>query len=160
MAGSSIKSGIQFESYKIDNISFNLVPEVAVLVKKVYANCEVKYQFSFRDALRFKEASKVSYVTGLKIDLIIYDKDENKQIATGSFVITGFFSSTGEFSKETEDNLIKFQAPTILFPYIRASISLILSTAGFSTVFLPLINVAEMAKSLNLKIEDASVEKK
>lgn len=159
MSRSCITSGIQFESYKIDNISFSLVPEVSVLLKKVHSNCEIKYQFSFRNALRLKEPSKTSYITGLKIDLIIYDKDVNKQIATGSFVITGFFSSTGEFSKETEENLIKLQAPTILFPYIRASISLLLSTAGFSAVFLPLINVAEMAKSLDLKIENAIIEK-
>lgn len=160
MAGSSINSGIQFESYKIDNISFSLVPEVSILLKKVHSNCEVQYQFSFRNALRVKEASKVSYITGLKIDLLIHDKDLNRQIATGSFVITGFFSSTGEFSKETEEKLIKVQAPTILFPYIRASISLILSTAGFSTVILPLINVAKAASSLNLKIDDVPIEKK
>ncbi len=65
MAGSSIKSEIQFESYKLDSISFNLVPEVTVLAKKEHANCEVRYQFAFRHALRFKEAAKTSYVTGL-----------------------------------------------------------------------------------------------
>ncbi len=157
MAGSSIKSEIQFESYKLDSISFNLVPEVTVLAKKEHANCEVRYQFAFRHALRFKEAAKTSYVTGLKIDLSIFDKDLNMQIATGSFVITGLFSSTGQFTKEIEEQLIKLQAPTILFPYIRASISLILTSAGFSTIILPLINVAETAKSLNLKIEDAPV---
>lgn len=155
MAESSINSGIQFESYKLDNISFSMITEVDILAKKQYPNCEIKYQFAFRNALRLKKTDRVLYVTGLKIDLMIFDKDTSKQIATGSFVITGLFSSTGDFSKEVEENLIKFQAPTILFPYIRASISLILTTAGFSGVILPLINVTEAAKSLNLEIEDA-----
>lgn len=155
-----MKSGIQFESYKLDDILFQLVPEVNILAKKQYSNCEIKYQFAFRNALRLKEDIKISYVTGLKIDLTVFDKDLNKQIASGSFVITGLFSSTGEFSKEIEEKLIKYQAPTILFPYIRSSISLILATAGFSTIILPLINVAEAAKSLNLKIEDVPITTK
>lgn len=157
MGGSSIESGIQFESYKLDNISFQLVPEVSILAKKEHSNCKIEYKFSFRNALRLKNPDKVLYVTGLKIDLSIFDKDLDKQIATGSFVITGLFSSKGEFSKETEENLIKLQAPTILFPYIRASISLILTTAGFSSVILPLINVANTAKALDLKIDEVPI---
>lgn len=158
MADSSIKSGIQFESYKIDKVSLELVPEVGILTKKNHSDCEIKYQFGFRDAMRFKKGDSVSYVTGLKVMLTIFDKELNKDIASGEFVITGVFSSTGELEKNIEETLIKVQAPTILFPYVRSAITMMLTTAGFSTIIMPLVNVAAIAKTLSIKIEDANMK--
>ena len=158
MADSSIKSGIQFESYKIDKVSLELVPEVGILTKKNHSDCEIKYQFGFRDAMRFKKGDSVSYVTGLKVMLTIFDKKLNKDIASGEFVITGVFSSTGEVEKNIEETLIKVQAPAILFPYVRSAITMMLTTAGFSTIIMPLVNVAAIAKTLSIKIEDANMK--
>ena len=158
MADSSIKSGIQFESYKIDKVSLELVPEVGILTKKNHSDCEIKYQFGFRDAMRFKKGDSVFYVTGLKVMLTIFDKKLNKDIASGEFVITGVFSSTGELEKNIEETLIKVQAPTILFPYVRSAITMMLTTAGFSTIIMPLVNVAAIAKTLSIKIEDANMK--
>lgn len=160
MGNSGIKSGIQFESYKLDNVSFEMIPEVSILSKKEYSKCEIKYRFAFRNALRLKKNNKTLYITGLKIDLSIFDKELDKDIANGAFVISGIFSSSGELDKDVEEKLIKCQAPTILFPYIRASITTLLSMAGFSTIILPLINVANAAESLDLKIEDIEIKEK
>ena len=155
MSDSSIKSGIQLESYKLDKVSLNVVQEVGILSKKNHSNCEIKYQFSFRDALRLKNQNDTSYVTGLRLTLTIFDKDLKREIADGEFVITGLFSATGEFDSKTEENLIKIQAPAILFPYMRAAITLILNTAGFTTIILPLVNIAAIAKTVKLTIEDS-----
>lgn len=158
MGESSIRSGIQFDSYKIDKVVFELVPETGVLAKKNHSDCEVKYQFGFRDALRFKKGDLVSYVTGLRVMLSIFDKEMGKDIASGEFIITGLFSSTGELNKDVEETLIKVQAPTILFPYVRSAITMTLTTAGFSTIILPLVNVAAIAKTLSIKIDNADMK--
>lgn len=158
MSDSSIKSGIQLESYKLDKVSLNVVQEVGILSKKSHSNCEIKYQFSFRDALRLKNQNGFSYVTGLRLTLTIFDKDLNRDIADGEFIITGLFSATGEFDSKTEENIIKIQAPAILFPYMRAAITLLLNTAGFSTIIMPLVNVAAMSKTLSIKINDANMK--
>ena len=53
-----------------------------------------------------------------------------------------------------EDKIIKIQAPAILFPYLRASVTSVLLNAGFSQIQMPLINVNELASNFELTIED------
>lgn len=70
-------------------------------------------------------------------------------------LLQDFFSSLGKFTKDVEEKIIKYQCPTILFPYIRAAISFTLSSAGFSTIVLPVINVNAAAKGANIKIVES-----
>ena len=149
---SGVTSGIQFISYKLDKIDFSVTPELGILVQKDYSDCEPVFEFAFRDAFKFKGDGEDSYVTGIQIKLEIKNKNDGKVVANGLFVITGFFTSLGEFTKEIEQKIIKYQCPTILFPYIRASISFTLSAAGFSTIVLPIINVNAAAQNADIKI--------
>lgn len=149
---SSITSGIQFISFKMDKIDFSVTPELGVLTQRDHSDCEPTFEFAFRDAFKFHGNEADSYVTGIQVKLTIKNKNDGKEIARGLFVITGFFTSLGKFSKEVEESIVKYQCPTILFPYIRASISFTLSSAGFSTIVLPVINVSAAAKNANIKI--------
>lgn len=153
MAKSSIKSGIQLESYKVDKINFSCLEEIGVLAEKQFSNCNISWQFSFRNAKKISDNEKIFYITGLKINIVIKDIAMQRDIANGEFVITGLFLANGDFDKNTEENLIKHQCPALLFPYIRSAITMVLMNAGFSTIILPIVNVNVMAKDLNLKIE-------
>lgn len=155
---SSIRSGFQMESYKVDKIDFSTTQDIETLVLKT-SDFDVNYTFGFRDTLRFKNiADKIAYVTGLKISVSIVSKSEDKkEFAKGDFIINGLFYGIGTLSEEQELQLAKYQAPTILFPYARAVISQTLYNAGFSIPVMPLLNVAEMAKKSNVKVIDMDV---
>ena len=153
MASGSVKAGMQLETYKIDHMEFNVKETLGILASNSHTDCFVNFRFSFRDVYTYKVAEKISYVTGLKIDLTIASKqNQDEPIATGSFVITGLFYTTDELDKAIEEKLLKFQAPAILFPYLRAAISFMITSAGFSTIILPLVNVNAAAQSMELKI--------
>lgn len=154
MSDSSIKSGIQFESFKIDSINFSVTPEVSVLASTEHSNCGVDFSFSFRDVFRFSNQEKVLYVTGLKVSLKVYNAETKKELAKGDFTITGLFSSRNVLDKDVEQNLVKCQGPALLFPYVRASITHTLTEAGFSTIVMPLVNINAMATNADVKIID------
>lgn len=148
----SIKSGIQFVSFKMDKIDFEVVQNLGVLSKRDHSDCEIAFDFGFRDALKFKKENHDDYVTGVQIQLSIKSKTNNQDIAHGTFVITGLFSSIGTLDKTYEEKIVKYQCPAILFPYIRAAISFTLSSAGFSTIVMPIVNVNAAAQDIDIKI--------
>lgn len=153
MASSSVKAGIQLESYKIDHMEFDVKETLGVLASNSHTDCSVGFKFAFRNVYKYKIDEKIYYVTGLKIDLTLASKQNpDNSIATGSFIITGLFYTTDELDKEIEEKLLKFQAPAILFPYLRAAISFTITSAGFSTIILPLVNVNKAAQAIDLKI--------
>lgn len=153
MASGSVKAGMQLETYKIDHIEFNVEESLSILASNSHSDCSVKFRFSFRDIYKYNQPDKTVYVNGLKVDLEIYSKEDAfKALATGTFVITGLFSTTNELEKDVEEKLLKFQAPAILFPYVRAAISFTITSAGFSTIIMPLVNVNAAAQSIDLKI--------
>ncbi len=149
---SSVTSSVQFISYKMDKIDFSVKQELGVLTQREHSDCEPYFEFGFRDAFKFPGKEVDSYVTGLQVKLTIKNKSNEKEIAQGLFVITGFFTSLGKFTKEIEEKIVKYQCPAILFPFIRASISFTLSAAGFSTIVLPIVNVNAAAQNVNIKI--------
>lgn len=153
MAASGVKASMQLETYKIDHMEFNVKETLGILASNSHVDCEVNFKFAFRDVYKYKIEEKETYVTGLKIDLTIVSKQNpNQLVATGSFVITGLFYITNKIDKNIEEKLLKFQAPAILFPYLRAAISFTLTSAGFSTIILPLVNVNAVAQTTDLKI--------
>lgn len=160
MPDSRVEAGIQLESYKIDKIDFNIVPHIDVLRQKMQSDCSVIFDLAFRDAKRFfNEQGQYIYITGLKSRIKIDSYSLHKTIAEGEFCITGSFLRQGELDKETEERLIKYQAPAILMPYLRAAMSFIITSAGFSTIIFPLVNINAAAHSCDIKIIDVKADK-
>jgi preprotein translocase subunit SecB len=154
VADGSVKSGFQFDSYKVDKIDFTVEQNLSTLASR-QNDFDVKYSFSFRDALKYKDsADKVLYVTGLRVYVSVLSKNDQHEMAKGMFEITGLFVSMGTFTPEQEEFLARTQAPTILFPYVRAIISQTMYNAGFAIPIMPLLNINEMAKDTKLKIID------
>lgn len=152
MSDSGIKSGFQFESYKLDKIEFSTDHKLSSLASQK-DEYEVKYSFSFRDALKYTDvADKVLYVTGVRVQVFILSKEDSHEIANGVFEITGLFSALGALSEKQEDTLARTQGPAILFPYARAIISQTLYNAGFAVPIMPLVNVNAMARDTKVNV--------
>lgn len=152
MSDSGIKSGFQFESYKLDKIEFSTDQKLSSLASKK-DDYDVNYSFSFRDALKYTDvADKVLYVTGVKVQVFILSKEDSHEIAKGVFEITGLFSGLGTLSEKQEETLASTQGPAILFPYVRAVISQTLYNAGFAVPIMPLVNVNAMARDTKVRV--------
>lgn len=98
---------------------------------------------------------------GLDIKIIIKDGSSN-EIAQGEFGIEGVFLVDGALENEKEENIVKFQFPTILFPYLRSAVTNIFASAGFGSIIFPLINVhnliANQQKHNPIKVIDLKKE--
>lgn len=78
---------------------------------------------------------------------------DSNRVAAGRAGISGFFKIIdGKLTEEAEKNLVRFQIPAILFPFLRSAVSSLLINAGFLAVVIPLINVHEMASQAGDKI--------
>lgn len=152
MADSGIESGFQFDSYKVEKVDFSTDKTLGTLASKEY-DYEVKYSFAFRDTFKYTNvASKIAYITGISINVTILSKKDNHEMAKGNFILTGLFYGIGTLSPIQEETLAKTQGPAILFPYARAIISQTLYNAGFAIPIMPLFNINEMAKKMDVKV--------
>lgn len=146
----SIASTFQFINYKIDKIDFRLQPMTNNLVAQKAA-VSTEFGIAIRNTLKTQDTSgKTVYIAGLAAKVVLKNNDE--PLAEGEFSISGVFTTEHAFSEKTEQTLAKQQAPTILFPYLRAAITNILASSGFDTVMLPLINVAAVAKDARVEL--------
>ena len=159
-----VESSFHFDAYKIDRIVFSTLPELNFLtVTGTLDPNGWKFNVGFREPYYFKGAKK--YVGGIDVKLtypippVQADESagtpEEKNLVTLEIGIAGAFSvEEGKFEKSTEENLVKVQIPMILFPYVRAAITSIFAHSGLGSVYFPLINVQELAKSAALIIRE------
>jgi preprotein translocase subunit SecB len=117
-------------------------------------------EWSFEVALihpQYSKSAKV-YTCGVKVKSTLRYLLEDKlgdPYCTLEAGIVGQFQADGELSKEIEENIVKYQAPTILFPYLRGAITTFLATAGFGTVLIPLVN---MNKTAEISLKDIPIK--
>jgi len=152
---SRVESAFQFVSYKIDTININLPKRISVVrnVAPLPAD-HIELQFAFRSPIRIRADKQ--YIGGLEIKMRAYERsphDEQSILLNGDFGIAGVFQVVGNISPETEERLVKYQIPSILFPHLRAAITFILSSIGFATIAFPLINVQSVVQNLKEEIE-------
>jgi preprotein translocase subunit secB len=136
----SIKSDFQFLSYKIDEINFHVKNNVNALIYTYSEDTNIEMNFAVRDIAKSTSDNRTQCMCGLDIRIIIKDGSSN-EIAQGGFGIEGVFLVDGTLENEKEENIVKFQFPTILFPYLRSAVTNILASAGFGSIIFPLINV-------------------
>ena len=136
----SIKSDFQFLSYKIDEINFHVKNNVNALIYTYSEDTNIEMNFAVRDIVKSTSDNRTQCMCGLDIRIVIKDGSSN-EIAQGEFGIEGVFLVDGTLENEKEENIVKFQFPTILFPYLRSAVTNILASAGFGSIIFPLINV-------------------
>jgi hypothetical protein len=151
-----ITASFQFSSYKIDSMQLKMKQALGLLELNGMIKPSLwDFQIGIRQPIFFK--TRKCYVGGVDAKLLLYPKemtDEEKQqqeplikLRAG---IAGVFNiqETDRFAPDIEEVLVRQQIPAILFPYLRASMTSFLATAGFGSVSIPLLNIQAMAKDL------------
>jgi len=150
----SVESGFQFISYKLDTIHVDVTSDIGVIQDtSAIPPDRISMSFGFRNVTRFILDEKNAYIGGLNLKLEITN-EEKKVLLNGVFGIAGIFTTLIPMNQKQEENLAKLNIPTILMPYLRASITTTLSNAGFGTILMPLINIGEAAKTSSIQITD------
>lgn len=162
-----ISSSFQFLNYKIDEINLVTKCNLGVLGNGYTGNEDWQFQYGLTHPLYIKGPD--IYIAGVNTRTILGEQ-ENPDVSL--FVsITGIFKllKKGNDGKDIEQNdrdieqFVKAQMPAILSPYLRTTITNILSMAGFGQVIPPLVNFREMAKNLlndkPIIVQDADIAK-
>ncbi len=160
-----IISAFRFDSYKVDFLNYRMKPNVAMLsAQGIPDNTSWKMEFAFRQPMYLKIPKK--YVAGVNLKLSLLPNPPEEADVAKDFLIQAELGIVGMFSveedrlsQEVEEELVKVQAPAILFPYLRATLTSLLSNAGFGSFILPLLNVQEMAKHTAAPLEILVAEK-
>lgn len=156
----SVESEIKFLSYKIDDFSFESAKDLNILTFAGALDPKGwRFEFSFGAPSFFKKRSL--YVVNLKtnISYIVKTGEVEKSILNIKCSLSGAFeSSNGQISAEVEEKIVKYHLPTILFPYLRGTVSTFVANSGFGSLVFPLVNINKIADDLLKEIPVQIVE--
>lgn len=111
-----------------------------------------KINFSFTPS---GELNKVNKTFELRLGVNI---TESKDALVVNLQARAFFIFDNDVEDSSLQNYMIYNAPALLFPYIRAYISTLSSLSGAPTIILPTLNMSNLApilvKNLNIITED------
>jgi preprotein translocase subunit SecB len=160
MDDGSIAASFDFLSYKIDKIEMNMENKIGYLMNNSPILPEdINLSIKLRNTEKYVfEDGSSRYIGGLNTLIELIDNETKDIMLKGEFGISGVFFTKDPVEKKAEENFAKINLPAILMPYLRASMTNILSGAGFGTILFPLINIYELAKNQDLPILDRSAQ--
>ena len=149
----SVVSPLAFLSYKIDNVTLETKTTLGVLTKEFSSKDNWKCSVAFRKPMYLEQEN--IYIGGMNARFTCGEKDSlDVKIEAG---ISGAFRlEAGILPQETEEKLVKYQLPALLFPYLRATITSLAANAGLGSIIFPVINIHELAKE---HLKDLTLEK-
>lgn len=128
----------RFKDYKIVDASIHISPD-GITSNKM--SIEMKPQSYVTDAeLNYK----------LQLDINISNSENQFSVFVS---IIGQFEFDSDLEPKAKENFFKINAPSILFPYVRAYISTLTSLSGMVPVILPTINIVEAMKNIEVKVD-------
>ncbi len=153
----SVNAAFQFVSYKIDLFQFSARQDLHFLGLDALDSEKVEMKISFRPPIF--DTSNVLYMGGLEARLT-YPFEKEESLFDLQAGIEGIFqvADKSQMEPDLEEDLVKYQIPAILFPYLRSAITGFFATAGLGSFVFPLINVREMGKRIGDKLEIKVVE--
>ena len=123
----------RFKDYKIVDASIHISPD-GITGKNM--SVEIKPQSYVSDKeLNYK----------LQFDINISNSENQFSVFAS---IIGLFEFDSDLDPVAKDKFFKINAPSLLFPYVRAYISTLTSLSGMAPVILPTINMAEAMKAI------------
>jgi preprotein translocase subunit SecB len=159
MADSSIKSSFNFLSYKVDKVNMKLANKVGHLLNRAPIRPEfIEMSIRLRNTEKYLFGDNVHYVGGLETYIKIKNEATGDTMMEADFGISGIFNTIDPGDAHNEENFAKINLPALLMPYLRATMTNILSTAGFGTVLFPLVNIYELAKKQDFQLIDHTTE--
>ncbi|MCH3915955.1 MAG: protein-export chaperone SecB [Spirochaetia bacterium] len=143
---------LEFLSYKVDKIDFNVKNNTDVLQYKAPLS-NFRFSFGIPPFESINDTNNEYKILickfGIKLKAFASEKYEN-QLAEGEFCITGLFRIKKEIEHTQNGTYFeKYTMPAILFPYLRATITTTFATAGFGAIIFPLINVKNLVDDID-----------
>lgn len=180
MANGSIESEFKFVSYKIDSVRFQMEKSIGLLLFNGNIDpADIEFQVAIHSPFYFKP--KQIYICGLSCRVFFNQAKVNKDKVTKTVASTsekekadkettpifklstsidGAFQTKSKtrFPSDLEETLVKIQAPTILYPFLRSSIVSFFANAGFGSLILPLVNINKVAELQKESLEIKEIE--
>lgn len=128
---------IQFERYIIRKIDFQLNPDFSADPDKRELEIDINLQHALALDSQGKKA-ELSLLCGLS-------KDQGP--FSLAVEIVGFFAYDGDLDDEQKQLLLTTNGSAILFPYLRAAISMVTMLSGIPAFVLPTFNIAQLIRS-------------
>jgi len=144
------KSGFSFDSYKIDKVELHTAPHVGMLrFQDRIPNDAWELDLTIRQPVFYRHQNE--YIGGMDIRLKLAQDDgegaEPFLLIELTAGIAGIFSVGEEgLPPGVEETLVKLQIPTILFPYLRGTVTSLMANAGLGVFIFPLINLHKVAE--------------
>ncbi|OHD24128.1 MAG: hypothetical protein A2Y34_09405, partial [Spirochaetes bacterium GWC1_27_15] len=140
---SSIISSFKFISYKVDNFKFEMAKHVSLLgFSGNTKSDDWEINLSINQPTYLKKNNL--YIGSINCKIVLLS--DNNPVVNLETSISGLFQSDCQLDKTVEENLVKYQIPTILFPYLRSTVTNFIANSGFGSFIFPLINVVELSK--------------
>ena len=126
---------MQFLDYKVEKLDYKMD-------KRFNFDSENKVQMEQNLGLEIQIVSDDEFI--VKLEANIHGKD--KMVVPFKMVISILGRFHLEKWQETTEkqNMVKYNAPAILFPYLRATITNVTAAANISPYVLPLLNLYEV----------------
>lgn len=99
-------------------------------------------------SLKFQPSGVIHSKDGifeLMLETLINDKEENLLIELS---VTAFFVFNSELGEKKLSSLFYVNAPSLLFPYLRAHITTLTALSGIEPIILPTLNLSRIGKNL------------
>ncbi len=137
------KSCMQFKGYEVNEIIFHLYPN--------YVN---ENELKITPSFKMNIASSNTDEYNVQLIFSLQPNDENPLPFSMDVTMTGFF----EIKMDTENEILKQtllheNTVAIMFPFLRAIIASLTSTANINPLILPVINLSNSFKNETLKSE-------
>lgn len=137
------KSCLQFDGYEVNNVHFEL---------SQYYECNKEYQISPTFSLRISDCKDNKYKVQLSLSLVA--SDENPLPFSIEVVMTGKFFINLETENEVlKQALLHENTVAIMFPFLRAIIASLTTTANIAPLILPIVNLVEAFKNEDITKE-------
>ncbi|UZW12581.1 protein-export chaperone SecB [Clostridium pasteurianum] len=132
-----LKGIISFNGYKIKSIDFKINDDY----KNEFKGIDTDFDFKVNAGIDSDGKNVV-----ITVESIIFKDYKNKNKPFYLDIITEGYFSFECTKEEFESNRLIKNSLSILFPYIRSSVTNITTTCGFSPLILPTININEFVK--------------
>lgn len=159
---SSIVSGFQFLNYKVDSFNVKNKNRVSNILTTLKADDKWTSSISIRKPTLYKK--DLLCLGGVRLLLVLPDEtiEEKKRTTENALIsldcnIVGLFKVIDpkeyESKKEEYENLMKYQIPAILSPFLRSTITSYFANAGHGSFIFPLINFYQLAFEQKVELE-------
>ncbi|MFW6016890.1 MAG: protein-export chaperone SecB [bacterium] len=137
-------SNFYFENYTIENISFQYNNNF----DNDEVNIEIETEIDFEIDTDINKGKVI-------IKMLLWDnaKKDNKPFRL-EISISGIFSADDEMEEEEFTSMCKYNAVSILFPFLRSAITDVTKIANITPLVIPLINIQQFVEKNLVKKEN------